>query len=190
MKGIALMGTHRVGKTTLAKTYADKYHMDLIHCSVSPAYIKCGYLMGSQLSMTHRINVQETALKMYQDTFDNQLLKGVPYITDRCFLDLIGYTLADYREEYQTESWFMNYVQRCIDLTELYFSKVILIRPGVKINNCETSWSGEYGIVSKVDACMLWAAEKSEIVTQLKPSILTLDKRIEFIEQLLENPNV
>lgn len=182
MIGLSLMGSHRTGKTTLAKAYADKHDIDFIPMSVSPAYQVNGIPMGQVDDFVDRMLIQDTALNQYEFMLKNQ---NKPFITDRCFLDLIAYTLADYPES-PTEheaTWFLSYAYKCNALNAQYFNKIMLVRPGIPLETCETSWAADFGIVAKVDACMLWAADQSSNdIYALPRETLLHDSRLKTLE--------
>jgi len=182
MKGVSLMGSHRTGKTTLAFEYALKHEITFIPMSVSTAYKVNGIPMGTVDDFADRMLIQETALKQYEGRVQNQ---DAPFITDRCFLDLIAYTLADYPDDptdYEA-TWFLSYAYQCNALAAKYFDKIMMLRPGIPLETCETSWAADFGIVAKVDACMLWAADQSsnDIYT-LPREILLPEKRLHTLE--------
>lgn len=185
MKGISLMGSHRTGKTTLAMAHAERQEIDFIPMSVSPAYKACGIPMGPVDDFADRMAIQEEAMKQYEAKLVNQEGK---FITDRCFLDLLAYTLADYPQnptEYEA-TWFLSYAYKCNALNAQFFNKVMLLRPGIPLQKCETSWAADFGLVAKVDACMLWAADQSaNNIFHLPKEILNHDRRLHSLEVFL-----
>ena len=187
MKATALMGAHRTGKTTLAKAYADQYAMDFIPMSVSPAYVACGVPMGP-VNYATRMDIQDTVIQMYESDIRLALSKNKPIITDRCFLDLLAYALADYPQTPSEKEalWFMNYTYKCLALNAQYFNKVMLIRPGIPLEVCETSWAADMGVVAQVDASMLWAADHAGTVYTLGKECLTLDNRLRMLKVYID----
>jgi hypothetical protein len=182
MKGISLMGSHRTGKTTLATEYATKHGITFIPMSVSTAYYANGIPMGKVDDFVDRMLIQETALKQYESRLKDQT---EPFITDRCFLDLIAYSLADYPEN-PTEheaTWFLSYAYQCNALNAMYYDKIMLIRPGIPLESCETSWAADFGIVAKVDACMLWAGDQASNDIYILPrEVLSPVSRLKSLE--------
>lgn len=185
MKAVALMGAHRTGKTTLAKAFAEKKGWDFVSCSVSPAYKAVGIPMGEETNFSERILIQDTALKLYTQSLNKQLTTGKDFISDRCFLDLIAYTLADFPNTASTgESvWISDYINKCLLLNQQYFHSVALLRPGIPLKEDMTSWGSSSGIVDKVDACMLWSAEQAkDIVFPIPKETLDLNERLTLLE--------
>lgn len=190
MQTMALMGSHRVGKTTLAKAYAEKHDLDFVSCSVSPAYKALGIPMGTPTEFSVRMTIQDTALTMYTKALNEQVATGRNFIADRCFLDLVGYTLADFPNNASAEEsvWLSEYVDKCVTLNQQYYHSVVLIRPGIPIKEDMTSWSAESGVIDKVDACMLWAADLTEdAVFKIPKMVIDLDQRIDILEVISES---
>jgi len=185
MRTVALMGAHRTGKTTLAKAYADSKGCDFVSCSVSPAYVQLNIPMGTQVNFLTRMAIQDTALNLYQNSLNTQLTTGREFISDRCFLDLVAYTLADYPNTATPDeaTWLADYTEKCLRLNEEYFHSVALIRPGIPLSEDVTSWSGDKGVIDKVDACMLWVAELAgDSVFSIPKEALDLTKRLKILE--------
>ncbi len=184
MKGNSLMGSHRTGKTTLAKAYAEKHGIDFIPMSVAPAYKACGIPMGPVTDFIDRMAIQDAALEIYEASLP---VEG-NFITDRCYLDLLAYTLVDYPQN-PTEheaTWFLSYTYKCIALNTQYFDKVMLLRPGIPLEECSTSWAADFGVVAKVDAAMLWAADQAPAaVYNLPREILVHERRLTALEVYL-----
>jgi hypothetical protein len=153
--------------------YADKHNLEFIPMSVSPAYKACGVPMGPVSDYVDRMLLQDTALDQYVTRLE---AAKSPFITDRCFLDLLAYALADYPQNPTDHeaTWFLSYSYKCVALTAQYFDKVMLIRPGIPLEKCETSWAADMGVVAQVDACMLWAADQLESLVFQLPVHTTL----------------
>jgi hypothetical protein len=180
MKGSSLMGSHRTGKTTLAKDYADNHGLEFIPMSVSPAYQVCGISMG-HVDFTDRMLIQDTALDMYVAKLE---ANDKPFITDRCFLDLLAYTIIDYPQNPSEPeaAWFLSYSYKCTALTAMYFDRVILMRPGIPLEACTTSWAADSGVVSQVDAGMLWAADQLDMVQYMPKTCIDHKDRMRHLE--------
>jgi hypothetical protein len=183
MRGTSFMGSHRTGKTTLAKAYAEKHGIKFIPMSVAPAYEACGIPMGP-VSFKDRMKIQDEAMMQY---IENLEFANAPFITDRCFLDLLAYTLADYPQAPTEEesAWFREYCKKCRELTYYHFNTVVLIRPGIPIEKCGTSWAADGGVIAQVDACMLWAAEQTKGIRQMPKYISQHEMRLAHLEVLI-----
>ncbi len=185
MKTVALMGAHRTGKTTLAKAYADKHGWDFVSCSFSPAYKAVGIPMGKETNFIERMLLQDTALKLYEDLLNTQITTDKDFISDRCFLDLIGYALADFPNNANEDNsmWLREYIDNCLSLNQQYFHSVAFIRPGIPLTEDITSWGGSSGVVNKVDACMLWVAEQAgDSIYPIPKTTIDLNERLDVLE--------
>lgn len=188
IRSIALMGSHRTGKTRLAENLAEKLDYEFVSFSFNPAYKALGIKMGVEVDFDTRIKLQEHAISMYQEALDAVLREGKPFISDRCFLDLIGYTLSELPSDPKPEhsEWLDQYIERCIQLTKMYYGAVFLLRPGIDAVADETSWSADPVVINKVDACMLWAAVESGTVTILPAGLTDLNDRVETVIHQIE----
>lgn len=178
------MGAHRTGKTTLAKAFADIREIEFIPMSVSPAYEACGIPMGPVTDFADRMAIQDASIKIY----NNKLLaaKGT-YITDRCFLDLVAYALIDFPQnptEFES-GWLQGYISKCRQLNHTHFNTVVLLRPALELVPDGTSWLADLGVVSQVDAGMLWAADMAGNVRKMPKYITNLDMRVSHLEALI-----
>ena len=186
MKAVSLMGSQRVGKTFTAKAFAKKHDIEFVSASVSPAYQGLGIPMGAKLEYNTRIELQEYALSMYQSNISGLHDENKSFITDRCFLDLIGYSLVEFPTDASEADaeWLTSYTHRCIQLTNKYYDNVVMFRPGIPLTEDATSWSGNLGVVNKVDACMLWSADQYGKATILDKSIISLIDRISALDNI------
>jgi hypothetical protein len=184
IKGVSLMGAHRTGKTTLAKTYAGNREIKFIDMSVAPAYIECGIPMGPVTDFADRMVIQDAACKIYKNLLEDLTCE---FITDRCFLDLVAYALIDFPQNPTKfeSAWLINYIDKCRKLNQQYFSTVVLLRPAIELVPEGTSWSSSLGVVSQIDAGMLWAADMAGKVRKMPKYITKLDSRVSHLEVIV-----
>lgn len=89
----ALAGSHRSGKTTLARALADRMGIEFLETKVGDVFADLGIDPKAPLPFDKRLDVQNEILK----TLDAQyaLRKGKIFIADRSPFDVMGYTQAD-----------------------------------------------------------------------------------------------
>lgn len=129
---IGLTGAHRTGKTTLAKAYAEAHGLSFMETPVSAIFAELGFHPGVPMTFKERMDVQEVVLERLEAIYKTATVTGA--ITDRTPLDMIAYTMADAIGDTVPEDQqqrFANYVQKCLDVTNKYFSTLVLIQPGV-----------------------------------------------------------
>lgn len=132
MKGLA--GAHRVGKTTLAKAYAEKYGIPFVQTSVSAIFKDLGLDPAVTYDFATRLTVQEEILKRLDAIYAT--FAGQDAITDRTPLDFLAYTMGDavgqvVKEEDQGR--FASYVRDCFACLNKRFSTILVVQPGIAL---------------------------------------------------------
>ena len=134
---IGLTGSHRTGKTTLAKAFGEKFEMHVCLTSASHVFQTLGYSPQEDYPIDIRLDIQEAILKdfarQYKEASD---VSNRTFITDRTPIDLMAYTLADISRHAlseELENRLARYVQGCLNLCNKYFSTLIVIQPGIEL---------------------------------------------------------
>lgn len=130
---IGLLGAHRVGKTTLAKAYAEKHKISFLETNVGGIMAKYGFKFREPMTFDKRLDMQETVLMEV-----TQLYKGAPgnSITDRTPLDFIAYTMAEVTGESvpaELEERYERFINECYAITNYFFSVLTLVQPGIPV---------------------------------------------------------
>lgn len=132
---VGLTGAHRVGKTSLAKAYAEKHGFQFIETSVSAIWKELGHDPAVTPSFSDRMTIQEVILDRLET-----LYKGVGFkthaITDRTPLDLIAYTMGDAVGDSvpaDQQERLLKYVQRCFDVLNKHFAFCLLVPPAIPV---------------------------------------------------------
>lgn len=131
---IGLVGSHRVGKTTLAKQYAEKEGIKFVETSVSAIWRELGYDPAVTYDFETRLTVQEEILVRIDAMLAHYA--GIDFITDRTPLDMAAYLLGDAigdRVPDHLQKRVKQYVQDCFDSTNKRFGVVCLVQPGIPI---------------------------------------------------------
>lgn len=127
---LALTGAHRVGKTTLARAFAEASGMSFIPSGVSAIFKRFDLPVGVPITFEQRMTVQEAILEAHIA----QVQQSPPYaICDRCPIDFAAYTLADWGMRCTPEDAprLIAYVDRCLHETAWLHSVIALVQPGV-----------------------------------------------------------
>src|SRR5258706_15719526 len=93
---IGLCGSNRVGKTTLAKAFAEEAGVKYVPTSASGTFERLGYSPKVDLPFAERLMIQQEILKDCNALYEKS---GVRFITDRTPIDFLGYLLADVQRE-------------------------------------------------------------------------------------------
>lgn len=97
----ALSGTHRSGKTTLAKAVAAKLDIPFVEMNVAQVFTDLGISPKSHMDFKDRLFVQGKILRHMEIKLGlaaSSVHNGV-YITDRSPYDVLGYTMADVQRD-------------------------------------------------------------------------------------------
>jgi len=131
---IGLAGAHRVGKTTLARAFAEKHGLVFVQTSASEVFREFGMDPATRYTFDDRLSVQEEILKRFDQQY--AAVGAAPAITDRTPLDMLAYTLAEAVQDMVTERdqrRLKKYVQDCIDVTNKRFGVLLVVQPGIQV---------------------------------------------------------
>lgn len=134
-----LLGAHRVGKTTLARHYAEKTGVLFIETSVSSVFREFGVEASTPMDFTTRLNIQERILERLEEQYRSASLKHGA-ITDRTPLDMMAYTLANAANDEvpaDQQERLAKYVDKCFEVTNKYFGVLVLVQPGIPVVEAE-----------------------------------------------------
>ena len=136
----AIAGSHRSGKTTLAKALAADLGIEFLETKVSDVFKEFGLDPKADLPFAARMTVQEKILRSLEVQYE--LRRGKQYIADRSPFDVLGYTMADIKRDTLDED-LRSRVYRQIGLAAEIIAKnltaCILLRPLPDQVDCATS---------------------------------------------------
>lgn len=134
MSLVSLFGSHRTGKSTLAKAYADKHGIEFVETSVSAIFRDLGLDPAGSFDFARRLMVQREILTRLDALYERYA--GRQAIFDRCPLDFMGYTLGDAVGDSvppECVPALNAYIDDCYDVLNKRFSAVILVQPGIPL---------------------------------------------------------
>lgn len=132
-------GAHRTGKTTLAKEVAQRLDIPVLLTSATEIYKALGRDPKADYPIDERIAIQEAILYGFEKQYKAASEVSRHFVADRTPIDLAGYlmadvtrtTFSDFEDPQRTAMLVNDYVSRCIDSTNRWFSTVILVQPGI-----------------------------------------------------------
>lgn len=153
---IGLSGSHRTGKTTLARTFAEKNPgVNFVETRVVKIYHELGFDPKMMYPFEVRLEIQRRIL----DALVEQYKKGgLMFIADRTPLDLVAYTLADIvRDNYDgsQDEALSRYIDDCYDVTNTYFSMILVIQPGIEIVEAELKAPANFGYMEHINSLVI-----------------------------------
>jgi hypothetical protein len=153
---LGLLGSHRVGKSTLAKAFAMKTGALNIEMNISKIQKEIGYDSSNQsYDFDTRMIIQEHVLKRLEEIYAEY--QGEDAVCDRTPLDLVGYTMlavSDSLSEAQGER-LLRYIEDCITLTNKVFTAIVLVQPGIPLSEAVTSAKSNLGLMEKLNLIYL-----------------------------------
>lgn len=133
MLGIA--GAHRVGKSTLAKAFADEHDMDYLSTEVGSVFEELGLDPAVTYDFSTRLKVQRAILR-HVDKLYGAVEDRDNTITDRTPLDLLIYTYAEVAGDNITEEQnaeLKAYTADCLEVLNRRFGMVMILQPGIPV---------------------------------------------------------
>ena len=127
---LGLAGTHRSGKSTLARDVAERAGIGFYDGSFGRLAKTLGYESVAKMDLAERLSMQHRVLDLYNREIRRD---GGGLITDRTPLDMCAYLVAEVGmhaglEEAASRS-VVAYRDRCISLTRELFDAVFLLQP-------------------------------------------------------------
>ncbi len=186
MKG--LCGAHRVGKTSLARAYAEKRGVTFLQTSASAVFRDMGLDPAVTYDFGTRMDVQEEILKRFDQQFAKAPFDG---ITDRTPLDMLAYTVGDVSNQTllpEHEGRLARYVEDCIAVTNKRFSLLLVIQPGVPVVYEEGKASLSNGYIEHLNSLVrgLVCDERIKVPQFYLPRHVTgMEERVTALDQLV-----
>lgn len=132
---IGLAGAHRVGKTSLARAFAEKHGLEFVETSASAIFSEMRLDPAATYDFSTRLTVQEEILKRFDALYASHIGTDLA-ITDRTPLDMLAYTMAEAIGDTvmaEDQKRFKRYAQACFDVTNKRFGVLLVVQPGIEI---------------------------------------------------------
>ncbi len=128
---IGLCGSHRTGKTTLAKEISFKTGMPFVKTSTSEVFEQSGLHPAEPMDFKTRIWIQHQVIDAAERVW--QAEQG-SFVTDRTPVDMIAYTLGDIQGTTEADfNELKNYMDHCFEVTNKYFTRLAVIQPAIPL---------------------------------------------------------
>ncbi|RKZ38317.1 MAG: AAA family ATPase [Gammaproteobacteria bacterium] len=128
---IGICGSHRTGKTTLAKAIATYKRIPFVQTSTRQVFEKHGLHPGLPMDFKTRLWIQHRVIEATITLW--QAEKG-SFVTDRTPIDFMAYTLADIQGA--TEVDFIDleaYLTQCFNITNQFFTQLAVLQPAIPL---------------------------------------------------------
>jgi hypothetical protein len=135
---IGLLGAQRVGKSTLAKAFAQRCDIPFLQTDARGVYAACGMDPRKEYPIEERLAVQNTLLESFEKQFAAATKVSRLFISDRTPLDGAAYLLADVQRSTlagspEVAQLVVDYVGRCIQAANRWFSTIVVVQPGIPL---------------------------------------------------------
>lgn len=130
---IGLTGTHRTGKSTLARAYSLAEGVPFLETGATQVFLDMGLDPKVDYPLDTRLEIQKRIL----DSFDKQYSAAkYEFVTDRTPIDLMAYMLADVQRQNTTPEQakkITDYMVDCASVTNTHFTTLVVLQPGIPI---------------------------------------------------------
>jgi hypothetical protein len=130
--GLGLSGTHRCGKSTLAREIAKANSCPFAESSASAIAAEMGIIVDPGLPYAVRLEFQERVLTAFTASYE-AAGNGL-FVADRTPLDLAAYLILDWNGRDSTpemDAQTLSYIERCFAVANRYFFQITAIQPGI-----------------------------------------------------------
>jgi hypothetical protein len=128
---LGLCGSHRTGKSTLAKAFAEEFGVKFVATGATATFERLGVDPKKDYPFEVRLTIQREILKDCNELYSRS---GVRFITDRTPIDFLAYTLADVSRENvrgSVEADLAQYITDCYECANKHFTTLVLLQPGI-----------------------------------------------------------
>lgn len=185
-KGIGLCGSHRTGKTTLAKEIAEKTGLEFIETSTSEVFSRNGLHPSEPMDFATRIWIQNKVVSVAEKVWSDAQER---FITDRTPIDMMAYTLADIDGTSSVDFPALEeYLEHCFRVTDSLFSHLFILQPAIPLIHEEGKAALNRAYMEHLNILMqgLCCDERLHCpVTVVPRDIIPLDDRVKTIVEIL-----
>jgi len=124
-------GSHRTGKTTLARQVAEMLGLPFVETSTSAVFAANGLSPSEPMDFNTRLWIQDKVVAAAEEVWRAE---DGAFITDRTPIDMMAYTLADINGAVRVDYAVLeSYLDHCFQVTCDIFSELILLQPAIPL---------------------------------------------------------
>lgn len=183
---VGFCGAHRTGKTTLAMEIARLTGKQFVRTRVSEIFAEHGLHAAQEMDFATRLGIQYRILEGCELDWLNA---KTDFVTDRTPVDFLAYTLGDVQGKTEVnQSQFDLYLERCFELTNTFFSALVVVQPGIPLEVAEGKAALNKAYIEHINSLVIGLCHdqrvRSRIIT-LNREVIDLDERINQISTAL-----
>lgn len=188
---IGLAGSHRSGKSTLARAFAEKHGVPFVQTSALAVFEEMGLDPAKTYDFDTRLRVQEEILVRFDKLYAEYACVELA-IADRTPLDLASYLLGDVSNETLNESQeerLGKYVSECFAVCNKRFSIVLVVQPGIEVVPMKGKASASLGYREHLNSLVLGFSVDERLLSShfyIPRTMLNLDERVGAVEYAVQ----
>lgn len=183
---VGLCGGHRTGKSTLSRAYAKRHKWSVAETSVSQIFKELGHSPSDTFDFKTRLTIQEQILIRLNEFYRNAA--GARVIADRTPIDMLAYTMAEAIGDAvlpEDQRRFIRYANDCFDVTNMWFSCIIVVQPGIPLVHEEGKAALNGAYVEHLNALMMGLCNDQRLKVPhfyIPKNRIDLEERIQSVE--------
>jgi predicted ATPase len=187
---IGLTGAHRTGKTTLARAFSKSYSVPLLETSTSAVFKELGFDPKADYDFKVRLFIQNRILDVAESLYRSE---GGVFITDRTPLDMLAYTMADVQRanlDRDDVTMFMDYMNRCIDVTNHHFASLMIVQPGIALVEEDGKAPANPAYIEHINSLIMGLMADGRIKSRkhfIGRRVIGLEERVNCVKQAVES---
>lgn len=180
-----LSGSHRSGKTTLAKAFSKHAGIEFVETGASHVFAEMGFNPKIDYPLRTRLEIQKRIL----DDFYKQCRKycAKHFITDRTPIDFIAYTMADVQRQNVDEALARDidqYLADCVQVANELFPLLVVLQPGIALVEAEGKAPANIAYMEHINLLCMGAVVSEGITADhwyIPRHVLTVEERVEYL---------
>jgi predicted ATPase len=179
---LGLAGSHRTGKTSLAKAISQTRGVPFVETTTSAVFAQSGLHPAVPLEFKTRLWIQhrilQAAVAVWQATPE-------AFVTDRTPFDFMAYTLADIQGATVVDfAALEEYLTDCFKITNQFFTQLVVVQPAIPLVHEEGKAALNKAYMEHLNTIILGLCNDERLscpVATLKRHILSLEERVKWI---------
>ncbi len=176
---LGLGGSHRVGKTTLARAIETYWQVPFVETTTSYVFAEHNLDPAAPMDFATRLWIQRHVLEAAENLWQRQ--EG-NFVTDRTPLDFMGYTLADIQGDTQVDfKELESYICDCFHVINSIFTRLVLVQPAIPLVYEEGKAALNRAYMEHLNTVMLGLCHDERLTCQfaiMRREILDLQTRV------------
>lgn len=190
---IGLCGAQRVGKSTLARAFAEVRAIPYLETTAGEVYAELGMDPKLSYPIEKRLEVQEKILEVFTRQYEAMTRTSAFFITDRTPFDLAAYMLADVERQTLVDQPELAvrinaYVDNCFKTASRFFAVCVLVQPGIKVVEADGKAPGCPAYMEHINTLQLGLlCDDRNMVRKfmIQRDVLTVERRLASLDKAL-----